>query len=149
MRLLYVMVLVLAFLLGYSCGAEAAQDTPRFSTEVVKELDCLELKVSPPIMLPLTKHTIRVELRIRRHDHHARWALAWDGGSAGAGSSSQSLHGGMKDPKTQEPIEDDYLHVRELRDKPAAPWTFVAAVFDWQGKLTNRKTADILMPEIE
>lgn len=137
MRRAWIAGLALAFLLGHSCGrAEAAQDRPRFKTEVVRELDCLELHVRPQIMLPLTRVDVRVELRIRRHAHHRLWSLAWDGGPAGAGSSAQTLHG----------EDEPFLHTRTLRDTPAAPWIFVAAVFDGNGKMTGRKTAGIVMP---
>jgi hypothetical protein len=151
--LLLIMVLGLVFLLGVAIGqahadmpqeavtaAEALLEQeapPRFQTEVIAERACLELQVRPRIMLPLSRGDIRIELRIARHAHHRQFSVAWDGGFAGAGGSAQSLHG----------EDEPFLHVREVKNQPAAPWHVVAAVFDTKGKLLRRKTADILMPD--
>jgi hypothetical protein len=139
-RLLVLLWLGLMFLAGFGVGrADGAQQTPRFSTEIVQELACLQLQVRPQIMLPLTRTDLHVEARVRRHAHHAQLSIAWDGGLAGAGGSAQTLHGD----------DEPALVVRTLRDKPAATWQFVAAVFDRSGKLTGRDVASIRMPEIE
>jgi hypothetical protein len=90
--------------------------------------------------LPLARADIRAELWVRRHASHAQASIAFDGGFAGGSSSSWRLHG-----------EDEHRPVFEriIRDKPAAPWFVVAAVFDDKGKLKMRREAQILMPERE
>ena len=39
------------------------------------------------------------------------------------------------------------LHVRTIKDAPAAPWQFVAEVYDDRGRLVGRDVAEIRMPE--
>jgi hypothetical protein len=119
--------------------ALSGQERPKFKTETVEGLACLELKVTPRIMLPLTRTDVRVELRIRRHSDHRQWSLAWDGGLAGGGSSAAVLRG----------EDEPFLHTRTLRDVPAAGWQFVAAVFDGKGKITGRQVAEILLAGVD
>lgn len=139
--------LFLAFMLGFAAGnayaasvsIDTPQDKPKFSTEIEAELACIELQVRPRIMLPMTRQDLRVEMRVRRHADHRFLALRWDGGHAGAGGSSQQLRG----------KDEEFLLVRTIKNQPAAPWQFVAAVFDARGKLLGRDVAEIQMPEVE
>lgn len=153
MRLLYVMVLVLAFLLGYSCGVEAhsgfwnQEPPPRFQTEVVKELDCLALRVVSPtqrFLLPMRRYTIRLEMYVRRHADHVLLVINADGGMAGADHSRVWLSGDAINPQTGDFV-DPYQHTREFRDKPASDWAIVAAVFDRAGKLKARESAQLYL----
>lgn len=148
-RLLLICALFLAFTLGVAVGAahgaalyeksDTAQQPPKFSIEVEKELPCLDLRVWPKVMLPLTRADLRIELGVRRHANHRVLAIAWDGGFAGGGGSQQQLRGD-KEP---------YLIVRTVKNQPAAPWIVVAAVFDEKGKVTGQDSASIVMPEAE
>ena len=136
--LLALLCFVAAFLLGFASGsAYAAQDNPPFKTEVVNERKCVQLHVRPGVMWPLSSGDIRIEANIARHAHHRQLVISWDGGSAGGGSSMQSLDG------EGEPV----LHVRTIKDAPAAPWQFVAEVYDDRGRLVGRDVAEIRMPE--
>ncbi len=136
--LLLALCFVLAFLLGFASGnAYAAQDKPPFKTAAVDERKCVQLHVRPGVMWPLSTSDIRIEVDIARHRHHRQLVITWDGGSSGGGSSVQSLDG----------EGEPFLHVRTIKDAPAAPWQFVAEVYDDHGRVVGRDTAEIRMPE--
>ena len=135
--LLALLCFVLAFLLGFASGsAHAAPGTPRLETEGVDERDCVQLHVRPGVMWPLSSSDIHIEAKVARHAHHRRFAIAWDGGAAGSGSSVQSLNGD----------DEPFLHVRTIKDAPAARWQFVAEVYDDHGRVVGRDIAEIRMP---
>ena len=104
---------------------------------VVDERKCVQLHVRPGVMWPLSTSDIRIEVDIARHRHHRQLVITWDGGSSGGGSSVQSLDG----------EGEPFLHVRTIKDAPAAPWQFVAEVYDDHGRVVGRDTAEIRMPE--
>ena len=143
--------IALAFLLGTLFGAqlhggqdggESPNGHPRGSvgttvpTPVGTSEACLRLQVRPTVMLPMTRSNIRVELRIPRHAHHRRYAIAWTSDVGSEGSTQRQLEGEAS----------AVLQPLLLRDQPAGHYQFVAAVYDDLGKLIGRETSEIRTP---
>lgn len=113
---------LICFLLGFLSGTVYAAE-PRVA-----------LQVRPQVMLPMTRRDVDVQMRVPRHADNRLLVLTWDGGPSGQGGAAYRDLEGDASPA---------LFTDRLRELPAAPYVFVAAVYDSRGQLTGRAVADI------
>jgi hypothetical protein len=120
-RALRFWIAVVAFLLGTLFGAQLHGES------------CLTLQVRPQVMLPMTRRDITVEVRIPRHAHHRKFAIAWTSDVGTEGSTVRDLEGEAS----------AVLQPLLLRDQPAGHYWFTAAVFDDTGRRVGQQSAEI------
>jgi hypothetical protein len=133
---------LLGALFGASLDAQDGGEVPNhhrrsIGTSVPKPVGtgsepCLRLQVRPTVMLPLTRSDIQVELRIPRHAHHRKFAIAWTSDTGSEGSTVHDLEGEAS----------AVLQPLLLRDQPAGHYQFGAAVYDHVGQIVDRETAE-------
>jgi hypothetical protein len=115
---------IICFLLGFMSGTLYGAEKR------------VTLQVRPQVMLPMTRNEVRVEMRVPRHADNRLLVVTWDGGPTGKGGAGyRELEG-----EASAALFTDWI-----KDLPAAPYVFVAALYDSRGKLAGRDVATILV----